>query len=457
MGAAAAGNAGAALTFDPWWRERKATGRGLRGGGAGGQLTGRPTPLARPMPTVIVRSAWRPLLASVLAAACAAHRPPVPYPHAADSIGTVRESYDGRLSPEVAVRTFRNIDRLFPSRRIAHGARVRALPAAPRPLGAVTFSDAGGQHDLEAYVRRNRVAGLLVLKDGAVALERYEYGNGPRTRWMSMSMAKSVTATLVGAALADGAIGSLDEAVTRYVPTLRGSAYEGVRIRDVLMMASGVRWDETYTNPASDRRRLLEAQIAQRPGAALALMAALPRAAAPGTRHTYSTGETQVVGAVVRGAVGRPLADYLSARIWGPAGMEADGTWWLDSPGGMEIGGSGISATLRDYGRLGQFLLEDGVAAGRRVLPEGWVREAGSPKRLADGTPLDYGYLWWTATTDASRRDGAFLAEGIHGQFLYVNPAARVVIVAWSAQPQPTGGAVFDDAVVFDAIVAALR
>ncbi len=392
-------------------------------------------------------------------AACApAPAPPAStYPHDAEAIGTVRQSYDGALTPELAVSTFRNIHRLFPSRVIRHGPTSRALPVAAQPLGAITFRDGDTTRTLDDYVRLNRVAGLLVLTDGAVALERYELGNTPATRWMSMSVAKSITATLVGAALHEGLIRSLDDSVTRYVPRLAGSTYDGVTVRDVLMMASGVQWTETYTNPASDRRKLLEAQISQVPGSAMAVMAALPRAAPPGTKNTYSTGETQVIGEVVRGAVKRPLADYLAERIWGPAGMEADGTWWLDSPDGVEIGGSGISATLRDYARFGQFILEDGVAGGTRYIPEGWSREAGSPKVLRDGSPLHYGYLWWPSTTEAGRRDGAFAAQGIHGQWVYVNPAARVVIAVWGAQVHPTADGPVNDEAVFDAIVAALR
>ena len=397
----------------------------------------------------------------VLAAMAGCAGEPAPaspaYPHEQEPIGTVRQSYDGALTPELAIQTFRNIHRLFPSRTIRHGTQVRELPAAARPLGAVSFIVGDSTLTLDDYIRRNRVAAMMVLQDGQVALERYEFGNTPATRWMSMSVAKSITATLVGAALHDGSIRSLDDSVTRYVPRLAGSAYDGVAIRDVLMMASGVRWNETYTDSTSDRRHLLEAQLSQVPGSAMALMASLPRAAAPGTKNTYSTGETQVIGEVVRGAVKRPLAEYLAERVWGPAGMEADGTWWLDSPDGTEIGGSGISATLRDYARFGQFILEDGVVGGTRHIPEGWSREAGSPKVLRNGTPLHYGYLWWPTTTEAGRADSAFMAVGIHGQHVYINPARRIVIVAWGAQVHPTAGAPITDEVVFDAIVAALR
>jgi CubicO group peptidase (beta-lactamase class C family) len=274
---------------------------------------------------------------------------------------------------------------------------------------------------------------------------------------MSMSIAKSITSTLIGAAAKQGYIGTLSDLVTRYVPSLAGSAYEGVLVRDVLMMSSGVRWNETYTDPASDRRQLLEAQIAQVPGSAMALMKALPRAADPGTVNTYSTGETQIAAEIVRSAVGRPLATYLSERIWSRFGMEADAKWWLDSPDGIEIGGSGFSATLRDYGRFGLFFLNTGVAAGEAILPDGWIREATSPKVLRGGTPLAYGYLWWTPTTLASQRDGAYSGRGLYGQRLYVNPVARVVIVVWGARPTPTGGEVINDWVFFDAVVDALR
>jgi CubicO group peptidase (beta-lactamase class C family) len=379
------------------------------------------------------------------------------YPHEAEPIGIVREIYDGTLSPERAATTFRNIHRLFPTRTVAPSPTPRALPPSPRPLGDVRVPHGDSTLALDAYLDANRVAMLLVLDSGRVALERYRLGTGERTRWMSMSIAKSVTSTLIGAALRDGSIRALSDSVTRYVPSLAGSAYDGVTVRDVLMMASGVRWSERYTDPTSDRRRLLEAQIAQRPGGAMAVMRSLPRAAPPGTANTYSTGETQVAAEIVRGATGRTLSEYLSERVWRRAGMEADALWWLDSPDGTEIGGSGLSATLRDFARFGQFILEDGIVGTDTILPDGWVRAATTPKVLLDGRMLAYGYLWWTAATPAMRRDGAFNAEGIHGQFIYVNPSARVVIVQLSARPHPTQGALVDDLVFFDAVVAALR
>jgi len=378
------------------------------------------------------------------------------YPHRTEPIGTVRQIYDGVLTPEMAVNTFRNIDRLFPTRTVSASSRPLPLPRAAVSLTDVHFSDRGKQYDLESYLELNRIAAILILQDRRVKLERYRFGNTDRTRWMSMSIAKSITSTLVGAALKDGFIRSLSDSLTRYVPSLNGTAYDGVSVRDVLMMASGVRWNETYSDPTSDRRRLLEAQISQVPGSALAVMTSLQRAAAPGTTANYNTGETQVVAEVLRAAVGRPLATYLSDRIWSRFGMEADANWWLDSPGGIEIGGSGFSATLRDYGRFGLFVLGGGVAAGDSILPAGWVREATTSKTLRDGAAVEYGYLWWTGATPASRRDGAFMAIGIHGQYLYVNPVAKIVIVVWGARPHPSQGQVVDDWSFCDAVTATL-
>ncbi len=364
--------------------------------------------------------------------------------------------YDGLLTPELAATTFRNIDRLFPSRHIARSAIVSPLLPFRGPLTAVACTSGARVVSLDEYLTLNRVSGLLVLKEGRVALEWYALGATSATRWMSMSIAKSITSTLIGIALAEGTIRTLDDPVTDYVPRLRGSAYDGVSVRHVLMMASGVQWNETYTDSTSDRRRLLNAQIAQVPGAALTLMASLPRAASPGSRFNYSTGETLVAGEVLRGAVRMPISDYLRARLWQPLGMESDATWWLDSPDGHEIAGSGIAATLRDFGRFGQFVLRDGTVGGRRVLPDRWRDEAGSPKRYGTST-VPYGYMWWPVEAAAhSVHAGAFAAQGIFGQWIYINPREQVVIVQLAAQTHPTMGDVIPSEDCFAAMTRQL-
>jgi CubicO group peptidase (beta-lactamase class C family) len=364
-------------------------------------------------------------------------KPQQAYAHANEVIGTVRELYDGALTPDLEVATLRNLDRLFPTSTVAASAHPHPFEQSPQQIHQVKFTADSKVYDLFDYLALNRVSGMLILKHGKIAYETYQYGGSQETRWASMSVAKSITSTLIGAAVNDGYIESIDDPVTKYVPRLVGSAYDGVSIRNVLMMSSGVAWNETYTDPNSDRRHLLEAQISQKPGSTMDVMAKLSRAAEPGTKNNYSTGETQVVGEILHGAVKRPLAQYLSEKIWAPYGMEADAKWWLDSPDGVEIAGSGLSATLRDFGRFGQFFLDNGVVNGQSILPDGWVAEASSPKVLKGGAKLDYGYLWWIADTAPSRADKAFYARGIFGQYIYIDPKAQVVVVATSAEPKP--------------------
>lgn len=408
----------------------------------------------RPRHTLVLRQLGLGLSLGLLCGAALAQQPV--NPHAAEKIGTVQQVYDGALLPDIQVNTFRNIDRLFATRAVRHGNSVYPLPASDKPLKNIQFKSGGNEYDLYDYVSLNRVSGLLVIKDGKIAFENYQLGNSEKTRWMSMSVVKSITATLIGAAIKDRHIKSIDDPITRYLPQLSGSAYDGVTVRHLLQMASGVKWNETYTDRSSDRRRMLEVQNAQKPGGVLELMAKLPRAGVPGSRWNYSTGETHVAGALLRAAVGKPVAEYLSERIWARFGMESDATWWLESPGGLEVGGSGLSATLRDYGRFGLLLLGGGKAAGEQILPEGWVKEASSTK-IVDGKPVDYGYMLWPIpNARGTISEGAFEARGIFGQHIYMNPTENMVVVVWSALPKPTGKATVGDNDFFAAVAQAV-
>jgi len=367
-----------------------------------------------------------------------------------------RQMSDGLMRPDVAVATFEHSDTIFPVRIVSRGRTVRSLPIADVPIKNVHFEAGGKQFDLFDYMAMNRVAGLLVLKDGKVALEDYELGAGPGTRWASFSMAKSVASTLVGAALEDGSIASLDDQLTKYVPAFKGSSYDGVSVRNLLQMASGVKWDETYTDPHSDARKILDEQLLQKPGTVLRYMSALPRAGAPGSVWHYSTGETYVVGALLEGATHRPLATYLSEKIWARAGMEQDATWWLDAPNGMGLAGTGLSATLLDFGRFGLLVQQDGVIDGHRIVPKGWFEEAGSSKVIG-GKPVNYGYLWWPLPKGDPVHRGAFQAIGIFGQHMYINREENLVIVVLSARSKPTGSTVVDDVAFFGAVAKALQ
>jgi CubicO group peptidase (beta-lactamase class C family) len=375
---------------------------------------------------------------------------------AAQAVPDARRMYSGEMLPDEAVRAFAENDRMFAVRVVRHGGKVRELPAASGRLKNVHFSSAGKTYDLYDYLALNRVVGLLVIKDGRVAMEDYELGIGPQNRWPSFSVAKSVTSTLIGAALQDGSIASLDDKVTKYVPTLRGGAYEGVSVRNILQMASGVKWDETYTDPKSDRRKLLDLQLRPnpQPGYILAYMSELGKAGAPGSVWNYNTGETYVVGAVLEGATHKRLGDYLTEKIWGPWGMESDTTWWLESADGMGLGGGGLSATLRDFGRVGLLVLADGVIDGKRLVPEHWFDEAGSPKTIG-GKSVDYGYLWWPLPKGDPVHEGAFEGIGIFGQHMYVNRREKLVVVVLSARPKPTGMNAVDDDAFFAAVVKA--
>ncbi len=378
------------------------------------------------------------------------------YAHAAEPIGSVRQVYDGTLFPDIRVNTFRNIDRHFPVRTVKRGAVVRPIPKSTTPLETFDFESDGKRYDLYDFVTLNSVTGLLIIKDGESLLELYQAGNTESTRWMSMSMVKSMCAALVGAAINDGHIDSIDDPITDYLPQFKGSAYDGVTVRHLLQMSSGVAWNETYTDRDSDRRAMLEAQIAQKPNAILELMAGLPRAAPPGSLWNYSTGETHIVGALLQAATGKPVAEYLSQRIWSTVGMESDATWWLDAPDGLEVGGSGLSATLRDYARFGLFLLADGVVDGERVLPEGWTQEAAA-RQLIDGELVEYGYMFWPVpNADGSYDDGAYAAIGIFGQYIYVNPDKSLVVTMWGAQSKPVDTWVVDDYEFFAALAEQL-
>jgi len=374
---------------------------------------------------------------------------------AADIAG-LQQMYDGAMLPDIAVATFSQTERLLPVRIVHRGGSPRPLPRRAEPFPKIRFEDHGRSFDLYDYLATNRVAGLLVLKDGKIALEDYELGVGPDTHWASFSMAKSVVSTLVGAAQADGLIASLDDPVVRYVPALQGSAYEGVSIRQLLTMSSGVGWNETYTDPKSDRRKVLALQIAGKTGEVLRYMGSLSRAGAPGSIWNYNTGETFVLGAVIEGATHRPLTDYLAEKIWSQAGMEHDATWWVESGNGLVWAGSGIGATLRDYGRFALIAAEKGRLNGRMIVPDGWFDEAGAPHTIG-GKKVDYGYMWWIPPQSDPVHVGAFEAEGIFGQYMYINPRERLVIVVLSARSKPEPRLELDDDAFFSAVATALH
>jgi CubicO group peptidase (beta-lactamase class C family) len=312
---------------------------------------------------------------------------------------------------------FRALDRLpflARTRTIPNGASVYPLPpGVPIRLPV----------DVDAYMASQRTAALLIVHDGKVRLERYGLEFDAAGRWTSFSVAKSLTSTLVGAAIRDGYIKSLDDKVAAYIPALAGSAYEDVTIAQLLTMTSGVRWNENYSDRESDVARFNRHKPDPGVDITVSYMRRLPRETPPGTKWVYSTGETNLIGVLVSSATGRRLSDYLSEKIWAPFGMEQEATWVLGATG-HEISGCCLQAATRDFARFGLFMLGGGVAAGKPVVPEGWIAKATT--RQADiGIPgQGYGYQWWTYD------DGSYMARGIFGQALFIDPRRRLVIAA---------------------------
>jgi len=372
-----------------------------------------------------------------------------------DNEVTMARLFDGHLLPDQMIEVLSSVDQLVPSATIAKGDKVSEFELSDRSLGNVDFEYKDKNYDIFDFMALNRIAGMLILKDGKVVLEEYQLGLEPDMRWLSASMVKSLTSTLVGLAIADGHINSVDDMVVDYLPVLKDSGYDGVTIKQILQMRSGVKWDETYNDPNSDRRQVLDLQHKQEPGAFLEFMSTLEREVPAGSRYNYSTGETYLIGALVEAAVNKPLPEYLSERIWQPLGMERDGKWWLMSPEGPITAGGGYAATLRDYARFAQFIASGAVIDGVSLVPEGWFEEAGKT-----GTEdIGYGYQWWTYDKpgDDPIHKGAVTARGVYGQSMYINFDENLVIVILGAQSKTGGMGVIPYDVFHAEIVKALH
>ena len=312
---------------------------------------------------------------------------------------------------------FRALDRLpvlAKSRVVAAGSQPMPLPPGP-PMKLPL--------DIDAYMAGQRSGALLIVHDGKLRLERYGLGFEAEGRWTSFSVAKSMTSTLVGAALRDGHIRSMDDKVSDYIAQMKGSAYDDVSIRQLLTMTSGVRWNEDYADPNSDVARFNNHQPEDGVDATASYLRRLPREAPAGTRWHYSTGETNLVGILVAHATKKNLADYLTEKVWAPVGMQQPATWLL-SRSGKEISGCCVQAAPRDFARFGLFILNGARVNGQSIVPDGWLAQA-TTERTAIGQPgRGYGYQWWTYT------DGSFAARGIFGQGIFIDPLRRLVIVS---------------------------
>ena len=320
-------------------------------------------------------------------------------------------------SDERRSAAFRDMEGLFPGLEVAPANPVRELPRSAAVLPAAL------QGDIRAYMADTHAAGLMVLKDGQVVFEDYGLGFGPEGRWTSFSVAKSFTSTLLGAAIADGAIESVDTPVTAIVPALAGTAYDGVTVGQVATMTSGVAWNEDYTDPDSDVAKMLAITPVAGESQAVTYARTLKREAPAGSKWVYKTLETNLLGLIVKQATGKSLAAYAAEKIVEPAGF-AGGLFWMQDLTGGNIGGCCLSLRLSDYARMGQFALE----GGKGVVPDGWFATAGSP--LVDFAPeapgFGYGYQWWTYP------GATYGAQGIFGQAITIVPEERLVVAVVS-------------------------
>lgn len=334
-----------------------------------------------------------------------------------------------RQSQRCLVGNFSRYDELVPSRKVAHG-QARALKRGMEPR----------ELEVDAYLAANRNTGLLVLKGDTVLVERYQYDRKAGDRFTSMSMAKTVVAMLMGIALHEGRIRSIDQKAGEFVPELKGLPYGETSLRHLLTMSSGVDPGERPGGGDDTRVLYFKTVLQQGPGGADTVFGYTSRPRPAGTRFFYSSAETQVLGLVLRAAVGRNLSDYLAEKIWQPMGAEADAMWILDG-GGYETGYVGLNATLRDWGRLGLLLAEDGARDGRQVIPAEWVKAATRPDapHLVVGSASrnnGYGYQTWLID-----KEGRFALLGAYGQAVMVDPKSKLVMVHTAVHPSPRDSA----------------
>ncbi|MEM7688308.1 MAG: serine hydrolase [Pseudomonadota bacterium] len=319
---------------------------------------------------------------------------------------------------------FREMEKWFAGHEVPAATTTRQLENG-EPLPAALVKD------INDTMAKTNAAGVMVWHKGKVRFEGYGLDFGPEQRWTSFSVAKSFTSTLLGAAIADGFITSLSDPVTKYIPKLEGSAYDGVTVKQLATMTSGVAWDENYGDPNSDVAQMNKYVLEYGPDAIVEQMKRLERASEPGTAFTYKTGETNLIGLLVENAVGLPLAEYAQEKIVEPAGFE-NGLFWMVDPRGGNIGGCCLSLSLADYTRMGVFVLNGGKGPdGTSRVPEGWFAEAGAPS-VKFGGGFGYGYQWWTYP------GGNYGAQGIFGQSITLVPSQDLVLSVVSNWPQAT-------------------
>lgn len=382
-------------------------------------------------------------------------------PPAAQAAPTLAEMRAGAVAPEHIVWSQQHMSELFPSRTISRGGHAEPIGQYKRDLSQVRVPIGDTTISFDEYLDRSSTQGIVILHKGTVIYERYFGEAHEGTRFTTWSVAKSINSTLIGMAIKDGYIKSVNDRLTDYIPELVGTAYEKVTIAQTLQMSSGVAFNEDYDNPEnSDIWAYMGATLIGNAQPANQLAASYPGGAEPGTVFNYNTAEAQVLGWLVKAATGQSPSHYLEAKLWKPLAMNHDATWLLDSWGedAMEMTGCCLNAALRDWARFGEFILEGGQVDGKSLLPEGWIQAATTPsadhlKSLTEGqVNRSYQYQWW------SYDGGRFAAEGVFGQHIFIDPAHDLVIAKASTWPTAWDTHVRDESVLaFTAVAEALQ
>ncbi|PAU74830.1 serine hydrolase domain-containing protein [Halomonas salipaludis] len=343
--------------------------------------------------------------------------------------------------PDLNYLTFQALDKMFSSRVVEASSTPWRFEEAPIEI-TETFSMEGKELSLDGFLESTRTNGLLIINDGKIAYERYRNGLSETQQHAVFSVSKSIISILIGSAVEDGKIASLDDMVIDYLPELEKSGFADTKVIDLLRMRSGVAWNEHYEFGG-------DTQLTEVHDNSLVAYAyrwcdyaetSSEKLHEPGTQFNYSTLDTSVLGCLLERAVGTTVAEYMSETIWQPAGMESDGFWIMDGPEpvGNEFYGAGFNATLRDLGRLGLMMLDKGQANGTQVIPEAWVAEStvSDPgyEYTSEDADIGYQYQWWTLPESQ-----AYAAIGLYNQFIYIDPQSQTVIVKLSHTPEPLG------------------
>ena len=324
---------------------------------------------------------------------------------------------------EEKLNGFKNIKKIFPTSLIRKSDSPYPLSYDLINIDNLSYNYKGKNYSIEDFIQAFKVAGLIVIREGKILHESYNFGNNEQSRWVSFSVTKSVTSMLLGAAIKDGFINSVKDPVVSYLPQLKGSHYDDVSIEQILHMSSGVAWNEDYNDPNSD----VSIASAFNSSKLYDYLSSLGASSKPGSNFNYNTAETNLIGGLVRSAIGNNLSGYLEQKIWKPFGMEFDANWVLDYDYNLELGGCCISATLRDYARIGIFALNNGMLKNKvNILPENWMEQSTTPSPNLEY----YGYQWWLDGPDYN----SFYADGIFGQFIWIDPASKTIVAMQGAR-----------------------